>query len=234
MYRCTFILCISAILPYLSQCWPIPKTSYDISGECDGLNMKAIVSNVLTALQSWKKRKIWLLLSWSDFLKNNQLCFCNEYRVTYPLYTRLFIKLKKWHIPSYPTAFTLIFLRKIAWKTRERVYHNMEYGALFIQRASYRIHYCDVRMCVVASQITSLTIVYSNVYSDADKKHQSSGSLAFVWGIHRGPVSSPHKWPVTRKMFPFDDVIMWKILCTLESHHLRSPRRLESMPYDPL
>ena len=31
---------------------------------------------------------------------------------------------------------------------------------------------------------------------------------AFVWGIHRGPVNSPHKWPVTRKMFPFDDVIM--------------------------
>ena len=37
---------------------------------------------------------------------------------------------------------------------------------------------------------------------------QSSASLAFVRGIHRGPVNSPHKWPVTRKMFPFDDVIM--------------------------
>ena len=37
---------------------------------------------------------------------------------------------------------------------------------------------------------------------------KSSASLAFVWGIHRGPVNSPHKWPVTRKMFPFDDVIM--------------------------
>ena len=40
------------------------------------------------------------------------------------------------------------------------------------------------------------------------KKHQSSASLAFVRGIHRGPVNSPHKWPVTGKMFPFDDVIM--------------------------
>ena len=48
-----------------------------------------------------------------------------------------------------------------------------------------------------------------NRYSDADqRKHQSSASLAFVWGIDRGPVNSPHKWPVTRKMFPFDDVIM--------------------------
>ena len=61
----------------------------------------------------------------------------------------------------------------------------------------------------IASQITSLSIVYSTVYSSADqRKQQSSASLAFVWGIHRGPVNSPHKWPVTRKMFPFDDVIM--------------------------
>ena len=64
-------------------------------------------------------------------------------------------------------------------------------------------------MGAIASRITSLTIVYSTVYSDADqRKHQSSVSLVFVWGIHRGPVNSPHKGPVTRKMFPFDDVIM--------------------------
>ena len=68
-------------------------------------------------------------------------------------------------------------------------------------------------MSTIASQITSLTIVYSTIYSGADQsKHQSSASLAFVWGIHRGPVNSPHKWPVTRKMFPFDDVIMVTIL----------------------
>ena len=70
-------------------------------------------------------------------------------------------------------------------------------------------HYDDVKMDAMASQITSLTIVYSTVYSGADQsKHQSSASLAFAWGIHRGPVNSPQKWPVTRKMFPFDDVIM--------------------------
>ena len=64
-------------------------------------------------------------------------------------------------------------------------------------------------MGTIASQITSLIIVYSTVYSGADqRKHQSSVSLAFAWGIHRKPVNSPHKWPVTRKMFPFDDVIM--------------------------
>ena len=73
----------------------------------------------------------------------------------------------------------------------------------------YIRHYDDVIMGTIASQITSLTIVYSTVYSDADhRKHQSSTWLAFVRGIHRGPVNSPHKWPVPRKMFPFDDVIM--------------------------
>ena len=73
----------------------------------------------------------------------------------------------------------------------------------------FRIHYDDVIMGTMASQITSLKIVYSTVYSDADqRKHQSSASLAFVRGIHRGPVNSPHKWPVARKMFPFDAVIM--------------------------
>ena len=71
------------------------------------------------------------------------------------------------------------------------------------------VHYTDVIMGAIASQLTSLSTVYSTVYSDADhRKHQRSASLALEWGIHRGPVNSPHKWPVTRKMFPFDDVIM--------------------------
>ena len=80
------------------------------------------------------------------------------------------------------------------------------------------LHYDDVIMGAITSQITSLTIVYSTVISDADqRKHQSSASLAFVPGIHRGPVNSPHKWPVTRKMFPFDDVIMTKLSVNLQT-----------------
>ena len=75
------------------------------------------------------------------------------------------------------------------------------------------VHYNDVIKGTIASQFTSLTIVYSTAYSDADqRKHQSSASLAFVRGIHRVPVNSPQKWPVTRKIFPLDDVIMsWPI-----------------------
>ena len=40
------------------------------------------------------------------------------------------------------------------------------------------------------------------------RKHQNPASLAFVRGIHRWPVNPPHKWPLTRQLFPFDDVIM--------------------------
>ena len=61
-------------------------------------------------------------------------------------------------------------------------------------------YYCDVIMGTMASQITSLTIIYSTVHSGAhQRKHQSPASLAG---------NSLHKWPLMRKMFPFDDVIM--------------------------
>ena len=70
-------------------------------------------------------------------------------------------------------------------------------------------HYSYVTMRVMASEITRISIVYSTVCSGADqRKHQSSGSLAFVRGIHCWPVDSMHKNLVMRKMFPFDDIIM--------------------------
>ena len=73
----------------------------------------------------------------------------------------------------------------------------------------YSKHYSDVLISMMASQITSLTIVYPTVYSGTDqRKHQSSVSLSFVQGIHWSLVNSPHKWPVGWKMFPFDDIIM--------------------------
>ena len=73
-------------------------------------------------------------------------------------------------------------------------------------------------MSAMVSQITSLTIVYSTIYSGTDqRKHQSSTSLAFVQGIHRWPLDSPHNWPVTRKMFPFDNVIMGNSYNTVDS-----------------
>ena len=67
-------------------------------------------------------------------------------------------------------------------------------------------------MGTMASQISSLANVYSTVHSGVDqRKHQSPASLVFVWGIYQWLVNSSHKWPVTRKMFPFDNVMMQSI-----------------------
>ena len=80
-------------------------------------------------------------------------------------------------------------------------------------------HYRDVIMGAMACQITSLTLVYSIVYLSAyQRKHQSSASLAFVRGIHLWPVNSPHKSPVTRKMFPVDVVIIFIRFSMLSEH----------------
>ena len=81
-------------------------------------------------------------------------------------------------------------------------------------------------MSAIGCQINSLTVVYSTVYSGADKKkHQSSASLAFVRGIHRWPGNSPHKWPVTRKIFPFDDVT----ICTNQLAWLQCVRLVRNL-----
>ena len=92
----------------------------------------------------------------------------------------------------------------------------------------YQGHYDDVIMTMLASQITSLMVVYSIVYLGVNqRKHQSSASLALVREIHRGPVNFPHKWPVTRKMFPLDDVIMERgrtiYVCRHTKNHTPSP-----------
>ena len=71
---------------------------------------------------------------------------------------------------------------------------NTLYGHRVVQSHLYTqwlhliwpVHYDDVIMTTMASQVTSLTVVYSTVYSNADqRKHQTTASLAFVWGIHR-------------------------------------------------
>ena len=75
---------------------------------------------------------------------------------------------------------------------------------------SYDMHHSDVIMNTMVSQITSVSILDLTVCSGPDQRnHQSSASLALVRGVHRWLVNSPHKGPVTRKWFPFDDVIMW-------------------------
>ena len=93
-------------------------------------------------------------------------------------------------------------------------HNNMIWGwyteIIIAQGSCIFYHYSDVMTGAMASQIPGISIIYSSLGSGADqRKHQSSVSLAFERGIHRWQVNSPHKGPVTRKMSPFDDVIMF-------------------------
>ena len=73
------------------------------------------------------------------------------------------------------------------------------------------LYYCDAIMGAVASQITSLPhdCLLNRLFR---RRSMNTSKLRVtclcVRGIHRGPVNSPHKCPVTRKIFPFDDVII--------------------------
>ena len=108
--------------------------------------------------------------------------------------------LSVWVVTQAYTALSL------SWTMDERQRHSWHW---LRQLLPPLLHHGDVVMSAMASQITSVLIVYLPACSGADqRKHQSSASLAFVRGIHRWPVNSPHKGSVTRKLFPFDDVIM--------------------------
>ena len=90
--------------------------------------------------------------------------------------------------------------------------HSLQtWSAVITSRVYHKLgfHYSDVTMSIMASQITGISIVCSNVCSGAHQRnHESFASLAFVRGIQWWPVDSHHKEPVSRKMFSFDDVIM--------------------------
>ena len=82
------------------------------------------------------------------------------------------------------TTFTIHFIRRSLYLSGLTFY--------WFDWELSRFHYCDVIMGVIVSQITSLTIVYSIVHSGADKrKHQSSASLAFVWGTPQTTPPNP-------------------------------------------
>ena len=87
----------------------------------------------------------------------------------------------------------------------------------------WTLHCSDAIIGAMASKISSLTGVYSIVYSGAyQRKQQSSASLAVVRGIHR----SPHKWPVKRKMLP----IWWRHYCDIQNSNskLKKKRFIET------
>ena len=92
----------------------------------------------------------------------------------------------------------------------------------FILRLPF--HYGGAITGAIASQITSLAIVYSAFYSGADQRKTSKLRVTGLCaGNSPGNGEFPHKWPVTRKMFPFDDVIVYSdIPCRWHLHILTS------------
>ena len=60
--------------------------------------------------------------------------------------------------------------------------------------------------CILTSR--NIPRLFQNNHDDLIKWKHFPRYWRFVRGIHRSPVNSPHKAPVTRKMFPFDEVIM--------------------------
>ena len=99
-----------------------------------------------------------------------------------------------------PYLFIKISIMTVVWHLLRVWLFAWFIGLKFSMYNFYRLfqsHYNDVMISMMAFQISSLTIVYWTVYSGADQRK------------HRWSVNSPHKWPVTRIMLPFDDVIMW-------------------------
>ena len=106
-------------------------------------------------------------------------------------------------LPWYSFCIKTVRLKKSAAPIKRNAINAIEYKLNSKPALRWRHTGCDS----VSNQQPHHCLL-NRLFRRRSKKHQSSASLAFVWGIHRGPVNSPHKWPVTRQMFPFDDVIM--------------------------
>ena len=89
---------------------------------------------------------------------------------------------KLWYLKS---DFTEVCCQEVDWQYSS-IGSNNDLAPTLNHWATWHRHYNGVIMTTIASQITSLAVVYSTVYSEADqRKHQRSASVAFVWGIHR-------------------------------------------------
>ena len=151
--------------------------------------------------KSWSVQKLWLATC-------VKMCLINALLDCNPLHDVCGMSNPQW-FPSQSLSNAEGI--SMSWHHHEQWhwYVILYYPILSVYVILQMLHYSEVIMGTLASQIISLTIVYPTIYSGADqRKHRSSMSLAFVRGIHRWPVNSLHKWSVTWKMFPFDDVFM--------------------------
>ena len=148
------------------------------------------------------KTKIWYLGGWLGIKRSIQPCARSENKISQILFLLSRISYNYFD-------FSIVTKQLVLFVINFLITERFDGGS----GINAQPHYSDVIMGAMASQITSLTIVYSTVYSGAHQRHhQRSSSLAFVRGIHRWSVNSPHKRLVTRNMFSFDDVIMKSVV----------------------
>ena len=127
-------------------------------------------------------------------------CSLNSIQMSWSIYSRLTF----FHVRHYSRVAKNIFHKFTPSTARKRIKWWPKLWPLITRSSAARIvtrgllyqnvYYSDVIVGSMASQITSLTIVYWAVYSGADQAiHQSSASQVFVPGIHRWPINSRHK-----------------------------------------
>ena len=113
----------------------------------------------------------------------------------HPIFVCEIVCTNKWSIKSKPNAFTFIFPRD-RYVLAKYHQHNSIYAL------QWRRNECDG-----VSNHQPHDCSLNHLFNADHRQNQSSASLAFVWGIHRSPVNSPRKWPITWKKFPCDDVM---------------------------
>ena len=157
-----------------------------------------------------------LLTHWSYVF----LALTHQYRLANLQSPSKFLFLNKAHMdgdaPNFQACFTftlhihVIFLMMNKSSSLELYFlcYGISWWGIHVQSTCFQdiiSHYSDVMISMMASQITSVLIVNSTICSSANqRKYQISASLTSVRGINRWPGNSPHKGPVTWKMFPFD------------------------------
>ena len=125
-------------------------------------------------------RVIWQVVLQSRPAKNELLIMTTVFHWRHSLLALVFTQL------AFQNASKSNDLENIEMDTIPYSYSRWKIGSQISVNLTNVNHYNDVIMSMIASQIISLAMVYSTVYSDSDqRKHQSTTSLAFVRGIHR-------------------------------------------------
>ena len=143
-------------------------------------------------------------------MENVSIWWCHH--VVKPRHHNIDITLTPWHLKSLETQLYVQQLVQATSKAHTSASHHWAFfegnplvtggfphkRPVMWKTSLCLYHYSDIAMIAMASQMTGISAVCLAICSSAhQEKHQSSTSLAFVQGIHRGPVNSLHKWPVT-------------------------------------